>query len=842
MALTPMMRQYLEIKENYSDAILFYRLGDFYEMFMEDAKVASSILEIALTGRDAGLSERIPMCGIPYHAASGYIARLIDKGFKVAICEQVEDPKLTKGIVRREVVRVITPGTILEELSLKEKENNFIGSLVRAGDCYALAAADISTGEFRVTAVRTVDGIRRVLDEIARLELRELVTGEEALDKLLSGYAGYRSSHPLPPSPQAVEGLIRFSDKLLGADAMKLAAALLYSYLDYTQKGNLAFIRGIEAYTLGYYMTIDSWSRRNLELTRSLRGDGSANTLLSVLDKTRTAFGGRLLKRWLEQPLLDREEIGKRLDIVGLLTADLDFSQEVREALRGIYDIERLLGRLSYGSGNARDLLALKGSLEKAARVKALLTAHGSPLLGDLIGGIQDYDELARLLNEAISDDAPLTIREGGIIRTGFNREVDELRQLNNDSKEFIKALEQREKERLGIKSLKVGYNKVFGYYIEITKLNAHLAPPEYIRKQTIAGGERFINEELKELEYRIIHSRDKLDSLKYELFQEIRDRILKELEGLRATALELTRLDVLASFAAVANLNDYKRPRFTEGRSFRIEGGRHPIVEKLVEQERYVANDFDMADNNLAVITGPNMAGKSTFIRMLAILTVMAQCGSFVPAESFELGIVDRVFARVGASDDLGSGQSTFMVEMNEVATILDNATEDSLIILDEVGRGTSTLDGLSIAWAMSEYLLTRIKARTVFATHYHELIELEQDFPNVCNLSMAVQEYKDQVVFLRKVVAGGADKSYGLHVARMAGLPEELLKRAEEQMSVLEGKEPAVREVQGAFGFVEVDNPTRDLLLEVNPNALTPLEALELVYRLKKLEQEKP
>lgn len=842
MALTPMMRQYLEIKENYSDAILFYRLGDFYEMFMEDAKVASSILEIALTGRDAGLAERIPMCGIPYHAASGYIAKLIDKGLKVAICEQVEDPKLTKGIVKREVIRVITPGTILEELSLKEKENNFIGALVREGDCFALAAADISTGEFRVTAIRTTDGIRRVLDEISRLELRELVTSEEALNEQLSGYTGYRSSHPLPPSLQAVNGLIRFSDMLLGADAMKQAASLLYAYLDYTQKGNLAFIRGIEAYALGYYMTIDTWSRRNLELTRSLRGDGSANTLLSVLDKTRTAFGGRLLKRWLEQPLLDREEIERRLDIVGLLVDDLDFSQEVRDALKGIYDIERLLGRLSYGSGNARDLLALKSSLEKTARVKNLLVAKGSPLLSEMIGGIRDYEELAGLLDEAISEDAPLTIRDGGIIRTGFNLEVDELRKLNNDSKEFIKALEQREKDRLGIKSLKVGYNKVFGYYIEITKLNAHLAPPEYIRKQTIAGGERFINEELKELEYKIIHSRDKLGSLEHELFLEIRGRVLKEIEGLRSTALEVARLDVLASFAAVANMNDYKRPRFTEGRSFRIVEGRHPIVEKLVEQERYVSNDFDIAENNLAIITGPNMAGKSTFIRMLAILTVMAQCGSFVPAESFELGIADRVFARVGASDDLGSGQSTFMVEMNEVATILNNATEKSLIILDEVGRGTSTLDGLSIAWAMSEYLLTRIKARTVFATHYHELIELEQDFANVCNLSMAVQEYKDQVVFLRKVVAGGADKSYGLHVARMAGLPEDLLKRAEVQMDYFEGKEPVVRESQGTFDFVEVDNPTRDLLREVNPNALTPLEALELVYRLKKLEQEKP
>lgn len=835
MALTPMMRQYLEIKEQYGDAILFYRLGDFYEMFMEDARTASSILEIALTGRDAGLEERIPMCGIPYHAASGYIAKLIDKGLKVAICEQVGDPKQSKGIVKREVIRVITPGTVLEELSLREKENNYISALVRSGEEYALATADLSTGEFRVTSLRTADGVKRVQDELARLEPRELLLADESLKTVLDAYGGAISLFGTPSPAKVVEGL---SD---GLGAASLAAsALLHGYLDYTQKGNLAYLRRIESYGLGFYMTIDSWSRRNLELTRSLRDGETGNTLLSVLDKTRTAFGGRLLKRWLEQPLLDREEINRRQDIVALLAGDLDFSEGIRESLKGIYDIERLLGRLSYGSGNARDLLALRNSLERIGRIRVQLLVKDSPLLAGLVAGIRDYRELAGLLEEAVNEDAPLTIREGGMIRDGFNREVDELRTLNRDSKEFIRDLENRERERLGIRSLKVGYNKVFGYYIEITKAHAAQAPSDYIRRQTIAGGERFINEELKELEYKIINSRDKLGSLEHELFQELRERVLEETEGLRETALEIARLDVLASFAAVANLYDYRRPLFVEGQAFKVTAGRHPIVEKLVEKERYVPNDFDMAENNLAVITGPNMAGKSTFIRMLAILTVMAQCGSFVPADHFELGIVDRVFARVGASDDLGSGQSTFMVEMNEVASILENATEQSLIILDEVGRGTSTLDGLSIAWAVSEYLLTRIQARTVFATHYHELIELEERFGNVVNLSMAVQEYKDQVVFLRKVVAGGADKSYGLHVARMAGLPEELLRRAEEQMGALEGKEPLVGERQAAFDFVEVDNPYRELLREVNPNTLTPLEALELIYRLKQLERE--
>ena len=840
MGLTPMMRQYLEIKEQYGDAILFFRLGDFYEMFMEDAKKASNILEITLTGRDAGLEEKIPMCGIPYHAANTYIRKLLDKGLKVAICEQVEDPKLTKGIVKREVTRIITPGTIMEELSLNEKNNNFIGSMVIDDEYYSIAYADITTGEFMTTSIPAYEGIDAVYSEAERLDIKELVINDEILFEGIKNRSIFTTYHDVEPMETDIDIDLDFNSDVAGYKACIKSIYLLHKYLSYTQKGNTKIVEKAGYYSLNQYMAIDSWSRQNLELSRNIRTGDNKNTLLSILDKTRTAFGGRLLKRWLDQPLLNLEQIKNRQTVVELQYQDIYFNQEIRNALKGVYDIERILGRLSFGSGNGKDLLALKNSLINIENIRGLLSVNGAPCLETYILNLGETKELINYLEQSIAEDPPFTLKEGGIIKAGFNADVDRLRKLSNASKELIKELEQGERERLGIKSLKVGYNKVFGYYLEISKSYAHLAPPEYIRKQTIAGGERFINEELKNLEYELIHSKDKLIALEYELFTEIREKVLEETDKLKRIAVCIAEIDVLASFAYVAQVNEYIKPEINSGQGYKLVNGRHPMVEKLIDFESYVANDFDIKENNLAIITGPNMAGKSTFIRMLAILTIMAQCGCFVPAKSFEFGLVDKVYARVGASDDLGSGHSTFMVEMNEVASILKNATNRSLIILDEVGRGTSTLDGLSIAWAVSEYLLTKIKARTVFATHYHELIDLENYFKNVFNLSMAVQEYREQIVFLRKVVPGGADKSYGLHVAKMAGLPDDLLRRAEEKMNQFEFPDIA-EEKQLTLEIIEQENPMKDMLKDVNPNELTPMEALELIYRLKAGIQEK-
>lgn len=841
MSLTPMMRQYLEIKEKYEDTILFYRLGDFYEMFMEDAKTASSILEIALTGRDGGLAERIPMCGIPYHAANSYIKKLIDKGYKVAICEQVEDPKTTKGIVKREVVQIITPGTMLEEGSLKEKENLYIGSIMENDDSISFAYADLSTGEFKVSSQKIYEDQSRIYEEIKRLELKELVVSNlddknkyQSLVDFITIYQGE---------------ITAIGDKVeIGLTMVELtrtfnAALLLYSYLDFTKKGNLSFIDRLDFYSLDQHMVMDTWTRKNLELTKSLRSGDAGNSLLGILDKTKTAFGGRLLKKWLEEPLLSLPAIEERLNIVNIFFDKIILNQEIREALKYVYDIERILGRLDYGNNNPKEMLALKKSLINIMKIKNIMVEENLLELAEIVNGIKDQNDLIDLIDKSISDDAPFTLKEEGVIKEGYNDEIDYLRQLTKESKNFIKDLETAERDRLGVKSLKISYNKVFGYYIELTKANAHLAPPEYIRKQTLASSERYINQELKELEYKLLNSRDKLRELEYEMFLSIRQAVLVKKNQLKEIAFNVARLDVLTSFAYVANLNDYVRPEICESQVFKLIDGRHPVVEKLMSEERYIPNDFDFQHNNLAIITGPNMAGKSTFIRMVAILTIMAQCGSFVPASSFKLGLVDRVFARVGASDDLSSGQSTFMVEMNEVASIIKNGTENSLIILDEVGRGTSTLDGLSIAWSVSEYLLKVTKARTVFATHYHELIELENEYNNIINLSMAVQEYPDEVVFLRKVVLGGGDKSYGIHVAKMAGLPEEIIARAEELIEHFEGQDIqgyVQEDKQIAFNFVEKNNKLKDILNEINPNNLTPINALELIYKLKKLSEE--
>ncbi len=837
MGLTPMMQQYLEIKEQVPGAILFYRLGDFYEMFMEDAKIASEILEIALTGRDGGLEERIPMCGVPYHAAGGYISKLTARGFKVAICEQMEDPRLTKGLVKRGVTRIITPGTVLEEGSLQEKENCFLAALWQGASAVSLAVADLSTGQCQAASF---PGLEEALEECLRLEVRELVVAEEGLEEAGKAKGLYVTlGNPGEASVEEAEAsILKAPGGIPYYHAIVEGVRLLFSYLRHTQKEGLRELPQVSVYHPQGYMVLDAWTRRNLEISRNLRHGGRENTLLWVLDHTRTAAGGRLLKQWLHQPLLDLEEIQRRQDLVEALVKEGSLLEGIRSHLKGVYDLERILGRFAGGSGNPRDALALQATLEKLMSLGAYLSERGG-LFASFSASFQGQEGLLELLARSIREDAPLHLREGGIIQEGYDPEVDEYRHLATEGRNLLAELEARERERLGIRTLKVGYNKVFGYYLEISKGQSHLAPEEYVRKQTLAGAERYVNQELKDLEYRLLHASERLYTLEHRLFNQIRERILAERSKLLEMAGEAARLDVLASFGAAALRNHYVRPFLTEGRDYSLREGRHPVVERLLQEEEYIPNDFLLEERNLAVITGPNMAGKSTFIRMLALLAIMAQCGSFVPAESLTLGLADRVFARVGASDDLGSGLSTFMVEMNEVATILREASPRSIIVLDEVGRGTSTLDGLSIAWALSEYLSQRIGARAAFATHYHELIALEEEDPQIFNLSMAVQEYPERVVFLRKVVPGGADKSYGIHVAEMAGLPRELLHRAEEQMAFLEAgnQEATMTPRQLSLPFVETSNPLKEALSEVNPNQLTPLEALTLLYRLKKL-----
>lgn len=840
MALTPMMRQYLTIKETCEDCFLFFRLGDFYEMFMEDAKRASAILEIALTGRDAGLDEKIPMCGVPYHSAATYINRLVSKGYKVAICEQVEDPKLTKGIVKREVVRVITPGTVLDETVLNEKDNNYIAAICCDGDRYGLAVADITTGEFKVTSIPVTAGGGQIEDELMRIQPAECILEDEALKQALPSFKGYISMSK-GEHKDALKKLT-VDETIHGYKSIKKSAMILYHYLHDTQKGNIDYLKSIEYYTLNDYMFLDYQTRKNLEVTENIRKGTRENTLLSILDKTRTAMGGRLLKKWLEQPLINKEQILWRQSIISFFKNDLFLSEALSKALKDIYDIERILGKISYGNGNGRDFLALKHSLVKIEAIKDLLKEKAFTPLEDVIVALGNHNSLIDLLDESIDEQAPIAVKDGSLIKDSYHPDVAELRTITKESKSLILKLEADEKKKTGIKTMKIGYNRVFGYYIEVTKSNVHLVPDTYIRKQTIANGERYISEPLKELEYKIVHADEKVKQLEYELFLGIREQVLEETVSLKKAAHQIAIIDSLLSFAKIANQYDYVAPEIVADPCFEIVDGRHPVVERLVPFGDYIPNSFlmDPKEKNLAIITGPNMAGKSTFIRTLAIVTIMAQCGSYVPAKAFKLSVVDRVFARVGASDDLASGQSTFMVEMNEVATIINNATDKSLIILDEVGRGTSTLDGLAIAWAVSDYLLTAIKARTVFATHYHELINLETEYTNVLNLSMAVQEYKDDVVFLRKVVAGGASKSYGIHVAKMAGLPEHLIKRAEEKIVELENHMPPVMAVndgqQLALEFVEKENPLKEKLDAVDLNAMTPMDALQFLFELKK------
>ena len=796
--LTPMMRQYFEIKENYKDCILFFRLGDFYEMFFEDAKIASRELELVLTGRDCGLEERAPMCGIPYHAAPSYIARLVNKGYRVAIGEQVEDVSEAKGIVRRDVVKVITPGTFTENTTEKEYKNVYLLCILEINNVFSLAHTDISTGEFKVTSFEK--DVNSLIDEISKISPKEVLVDYSLEDNLIEVI---QSTTPaLITKRDLSSNLCEDLDLInqfgsvcidnLSKESLASTKALL-RYIYDTQKTSLSNINLLEYYDIVNYMSIDANSRRNLELTENLKEKTKKGSLIWVLDKSATSMGGRALRKWIEEPLIRKSEIENRLDSVDELVSDSYYNEDVRELLKDIYDIERIVGKISTKNANAKDLISLKTSLSKLPSIKEELSKANSNLLKNWYKNLDSLEDIKDLLEASILDDPSLSIKEGNIIKDNFNSEIDELRLAKTKGKEWIAALENREREFTGIKSLKVGYNKVFGYYIEISKANYDLIPEgRYIRKQTLANAERYITQELKEMEDKILGAEEKLIALEYKLFTEIRDKIEDETSRIQNSAKIIGQLDALSTLALVAKENDYVKPKINEEGLINIVDGRHPVVEKVIGLGEFVSNNtlLNHEDNRLLLITGPNMAGKSTYMRQVALITLMAQIGSFVPAKECNISVCDKIFTRIGASDDLAGGKSTFMVEMWEVSNILKNATSKSLVLLDEVGRGTSTYDGLSIAWSVIEYISknNKLKCKTLFATHYHELTKLEGEIEGVKNYSVAVTEIDDNIVFLRKIIEGGADQSYGIEVAKLAGLPTEVIERAKEILGSLE------------------------------------------------------
>ena len=871
-SLSPMMVHYCQTKCAYKDSILFYRLGDFYEMFFEDAKTVSRELELTLTGKDCGLSERAPMCGIPYHAAETYINRLIDKGYKVAICEQVEDPKTAKGIVKREVTRIVTPGTNLNMQELDEGKNNYLMSIVCVGDHFGVSTADITTGDCYVTEI---DEERKLWDEINKFLPAEIICNDAFL---VSGVDVDDLRNRLHISVFALESWY-FGDDLcnqtllehfkisslegLGLgdyDSGVIAAGSLFRYLLDTQKNTMEHMNKIIPYTTDRYMVIDSSSRRNLELVETLREKQKRGSLLWVLDKTKTAMGARMLRNFVEQPLIDADAINERLDAVTELNMQAMLREEIREYLNPVYDLERLVSRISYRSANPRDLLAFKMSLEMIPHIKNLLANFTSPLLVRINEQMDGLEDLYTLLEASITEDPPLAVKEGGIIREGYNEQVDTYRNSKTQGKSWLAQLEAEEKEKTGIRNLKIKYNKVFGYYLEVTNSFKDLVPEYYTRKQTLTNAERYITPKLKELEDMILGAEDKLFALEYDLFCQVREKLAAQIPRIQETAKAIAQLDVYASLSVVAQRNNYVRPTVNTKGVIDIKNGRHPVVEKMINNDMFIANDtyLDNGSKRVSVITGPNMAGKSTYMRQTALIVLMAQIGSFVPAEKAKIGVVDRIFTRVGASDDLASGQSTFMVEMTEVANILRNATAKSLLILDEIGRGTSTFDGLSIAWAVIEHISNTklLGAKTLFATHYHELTELEGKIPGVNNYCIAVKERGDDIVFLRKIVKGGADKSYGIQVAKLAGVPDSVLDRAKELVDELvhtditstfkDLAENSRKTKPKAVHYDEVDLEQISLfdtvqdqdiieeLKNLDITMLTPMDAMNTLYRL--------
>lgn len=800
MKLTPMMRQYFEIKENYKDCILFFRLGDFYEMFFEDAETAARELELVLTGRDCGLEKRAPMCGIPFHASNSYIGRLVAKGYKVAICEQVEDPKVAKGIVKRDVIKVITPGTYTDSSFVEETKNNYIMTIyadLERNRC-SLAITDISTGDFLATEGELEKGV--ILDEISKFNPKEIILldslDQELIKDITLTTPALISRKPIEYFEENFEEVLntQFGEKSNSLSLMvKKSSNALVKYILDTQKISLTNINDIEVYSLVDFMTIDLSSRRNLELTENLREKSKKGSLLWVLDKTETSMGSRMLRRWIEEPLVNKEKITLRLNAVEELFNDLSLNDSLKEALHDIYDIERILGKISNKNANAKDLIALKTSIGKIPNVKGIIENCTSSLLRNYHHNLDDLRDIYELLEKSIKEDPSLTLKDGDLIKDGFNSEIDELRLAKTNGKDWISSLENREREFTGIKSLKVGFNKVFGYYIEISKANYSSIPEgRYIRKQTLANAERFITPELKEIEEKLLGASEKLCSLEYDIFLDIRNEVENHIDRLKTTAKIIAELDCISNLAFVALENDFIKPEINEDGETKIENGRHPVVEKVIPKGEFIPNDtiINKDDNQLLIITGPNMAGKSTYMRQVAIITLMCQIGSFVPASKANISVVDKIFTRIGASDDLAGGKSTFMVEMWEVSNILKNATENSLVLLDEVGRGTSTYDGLSIAWSVIEYICKNknLRCKTLFATHYHELTKLEGEIHGVRNYSVAVKEVDNNIIFLRKIIEGGADQSYGIEVAKLAGIPDEVINRAKEILEKLE------------------------------------------------------
>ena len=875
--VTPMMAQYLETKKDYQDCILFYRLGDFYEMFFDDAKIVSKELELTLTGKSCGLEERAPMCGVPYHAVDTYLPRLVKKGYKVAICEQVEDPKLAKGIVKREVVRIVTPGTNMTQGAIEDNKNSYLMSIAYFDDKTGISVCDVTTGEFLLTEV---DEINKIIDEITKYEPAEIICNDAFLLcgidlAYLRGRMGITISAidaKKFDDDSCKKVLLRHFkvNTLIGMGILEfpsglIASGALLQYLYETQKISLGHITHLYPYLTDKYMLIDNSTRRNLELVETMRDKSKRGSLLWVLDKTKTAMGGRLLRTFIEQPLIDKNEIIKRQDVIEELCKDSISRDEIREYLNTIYDLERLLARVSYKTANPRDLIAFKSSLKMLPHIKTLLKDFNSELLTLINDEIDALSDIYDLIDRAINEEPPLAIKEGGIIKDGFDDNIDNLRIAKTDGRKWLLELEEEDKERTGIKNLKIKYNKVFGYYFEVTNSYLNLVPEDYIRKQTLTNAERFTTPKLKELEDTILNAEDKLYSLEYELFINIRDAIAGETNRIQQTAKAIANLDVFASLSLVSERNRYKRPSLNDKGVINIKDGRHPVIELLIDNDMFISNDtyLDNNKNCISIITGPNMAGKSTYMRQVALIVLMAQIGCFVPATSANISIVDRIFTRVGASDDLSSGQSTFMVEMNEVANILRNATSDSLLILDEIGRGTSTFDGLSIAWAVVEHIANKkiLGAKTLFATHYHELTELEGKMYNVNNYCIAVKEQGDDIVFLRKIIKGGADKSYGIQVAKLAGVPDMVIDRAkaiveqlvdndisEKMQSIaINNKETSSKIKVEHYDEVDLgqislfdtttDEDVLNELKNIDIESLKPIDALNRLYKLQNM-----
>lgn len=886
--LTPMMQQYMEIKNQYQDCIIFYRLGDFYEMFFDDALTCSRELEITLTGKNCGLEERAPMCGIPYHAVDGYLSKLISKGYKVAICEQVEDPKASKGIVKREVIRIVTPGTNLNTQSLEEDKNNYLMGIVHTVNAYGISVVDITTGDFYVTEV---DSDRKLLDEINKFNPSEIICNSTFM---VSGVDIEDLRNRLQTSVSDLEPW--YFDESLCINAMKehfkvsslaglglkdytigiIAAGSVLLYLLETQKNALTHLTKITPYITNKFMLLDSSTRRNLELVETLREKQKRGSLLWVLDKTKTAMGARLLRNYIEQPLIDRDEINHRLDAIAELNHTVITREEIREYLNPIYDLERLMSRISYKSAGPRDLISFQSSIAMIPPIKYLLQNASSDILKQIQVELDPLEDLQLLISNSIMEEPPIGIKEGGIIKDGFHEEVDKLRSAKTDGKKWLAELETKEKDNTGIKNLKVKFNRVFGYYLEVTNSYQNLVPDHWIRKQTLANAERYTTPELKELEDVILGAEDKLFSLEYNIFCDIRDQIAGEVSRIQQTAKALAKLDVFSSLALVAERNNFIRPNINDQGTIDIKDGRHPVVEQMISNNMFVANDtyLNNQEHRVSIITGPNMAGKSTYMRQTALIVLMAQIGSFIPASYGDIGIVDRIFTRVGASDDLASGQSTFMVEMTEVANILRNATKNSLLILDEIGRGTSTFDGLSIAWAVVEHISNPklLGAKTLFATHYHELTELEGKIDSVNNYCIAVKEQGEDIVFLRKIVKGGADKSYGIQVAKLAGVPDSVLQRAGEIVDELSQNDIAekartikastdlgkdknaihktrkskeeIPDQMSLFDYSGDEVVKEEILMEVKNidlNKMTPMDAMNFLYMLQKKAKEK-